>query len=344
MQKTTTTSVGSMLRALLMLGPGMAFAAAALAGNDDFPRPLSIGNQSPVMGVFGIPRAQGTAVPGAGVTRWEASLDLTSHFQGSETSDRSILFDGETARLAIQWRYGIDDKWSAGVELPWVHHGPGFLDQFIIDWHDLWGFPQDGRGNTANHRIRYRYERGGETLLDIDSSTGGVGDIVLSAQRRLWRGENNAGVLHAQLKLPTGDPDNLTGSGAADAAVGVEMSRQWRAGWHSMFRAGAGHLGEGDVLPGLQRAWAAYGGLDVVWRPIRALSFRVQYDAHTSPYGNSGLRELDGWSGLLTTGGTWHVNDRFALDLAVVENVPNASPVPDVSFHLRLRTTGAGGR
>jgi hypothetical protein len=336
--------VRSVLLSLLTLGTGMMFAAAAVAADDGFPRPLSIGNQSPVVGVYGIPRAQGTTVPGAGETRWEASLNLTSHFQGSETPNGSILFDGETARLAVRVRYGIDDKWSAGVELPWVHHGPGFLDQLIIDWHDLWGFPQSGRDNAPTHRIRYRYERGGDTLLDIDSSTGGVGDIILSAQRRLWRGGRNAGSLHAELKLPTGDPDKLTGSGAPDAAVGVELSRQWRAGWYSMFRAGAAHLGEGDVLPDLQRAWAAYGGLDVVWRPIRALSFRVQYDAHTSPYDNSGLGELDSWSGLLTTGGTWHLNDRLALDLAVVENVPNASPVSDVTFQLRLRTTGGSGR
>ncbi len=344
MQRTTTTSVRLLLSSLLTLSAGLAFAAAAVAGDDGFPRPLAIGNQSPVVGVFGIPRAQGTGIPAAGETRWEASLHLTSHFQASETPDESILFDGETGRLAVRVRYGINDKWSAGVELPWVHHGPGFLDQLIIDWHDLWGFPQNGRDDVANHRIGYRYERGGDTLLDIDSSTGGIGDIVLSAQRRLWRGGRTAGVLQAQLKLPTGDPDKLTGSGAADAALGVELSRQWRDGWHSMFRAGAAHLGEGDVLPDLQRSWAAYGGLDVVFRPIRALSFRVQFDAHTSPYGNSGLGELDSWSGLLATGGTWHINDRLALDLAVVENVPNASPVSDVTFQLRLRTTGDGGR
>lgn len=333
-----------MLWSLLILALGMQCAAAVEDAYTGFPRPLPIQGQSPVTGVFGIPRAQGADILGEGASQWDATLDLTSHFQGSEGDGESIFFDGETVRLAVQARYGINDHWNLGVEIPWVHHGPGFLDRFIIEWHDLLGFPQHGRDEVANGGIEYRYDRDGDTRFDIDSSTGGLGDVILLAQRRLWRGPDSAGLVHTQLKLPTGEPGKLTGSNAIDAGAGIELSRRWRHGWHSMFRAGAVYLGEGDVLPDLQRNWAAYGGFDVVWRPIRALSLRVQYDAHTSPYENSELSELNRWSGLLTTGGTWHVTRYIALDIAVVENVPNARAVSDVTFQLRLRVKPSGGR
>jgi len=309
-----------------------------------FPRPLPVNSQSPVVGIFGIPRAQGADLLGPGRMQWDATVDLTSHFEGGEIGDESIFFDGETARVAIQGRYGINEDWNVGVELPWVHHGPGFLDHFIIEWHDFWGFPQRGRDQVAEDEFTYRYDRGGETRLHIDSATGGPGDMIVSAQRNLWRGPASAGVLHTQLKLPTGEADKLTGSGAADAAAGLELSRRWHRDWHSMLRVGAVYLGEGEVLPELQRNWAAYGGLDLTWRPIRALTFRVQYDAHTAPYEDSALNELRRWSGLLTTGGTWHISRRVALDLAVVENVPNSRVVSDVTFQLRLRTTTGGAR
>ncbi len=342
MHATTTTRY--ILCALLLLGPGMRLAAADRAADSGFPRPLPVAGQTPVTGIFGIPRAQGTDTPGAGQSHWGATLDVTSHFQGSEAGDESIFFDGETTRLALQARYGINDDWNLGVEVPWVHHGPGFLDQFIVEWHDLWGFPQHGRNQVPNGDIRYRYDRGGQARFDIDASTGGPGDVILSAQRGLWRGPDSAALMHTQLKLPTGEADKLTGSGAPDAGAGIELSRRWRRGWYSMFRAGAVYLGEGEVLPDLQRRWAAYGGLDLVWRPLRALSLRVQYDAHTSPYEDSDLRELHRWSGLISTGGTWHVTRRIALDLAVVENVPNSRAVSDVTFQLRLRAKPGAGR
>lgn len=339
-----TTKTRCALLLLLLAGPGMPSTHARAADDAGFPRPLPVASQSPVMGVFGIPRAQGVGMLGHGNIRWDATVELASHFQGGEAGDEAIFFDGETARLALQARYGLNDDWNIGVEVPWVHHGPGFLDAFIIDWHDLWGFPQRGRDQAAEDELVYRYERDGATRFEIQSATSGLGDIVVSAQRRLWRGERSAGVLHTQLELPTGDAADLTGSGALDAAAGIELSRRWGRQWHSMLRAGAAYLGEGDLLPGLQRNWATYGGLDVVWRPLRPLSFRVQFDAHTSPYEHSALRELTDWTGLLTTGGTWHISRRAALDLAVAENVPNADVESDVSFLLRLRVSPGGGR
>ncbi|HSH43882.1 MAG TPA: DUF3187 family protein [Arenicellales bacterium] len=324
------------------LALGLAMASAGQPAKAAFPRPLPVGNQSPVMSLFGIPKAQSATLPARGELHWDATVEQTSHFQASEAGGESIVLDGETTRVSIQGRYGIGDNWSVGVEVPWVRHGPGFLDHFIVEWHDTWGFPQNGRDRAAEDALVYRYTRDGETRFNIESATGGLGDMIVSAQRELWRGQRSAGVLHAQLKLPTGDPDNLSGSGAADAAAGFELSRRWHDDWHSMFRAGAAYLGEGDVLPDLQRRQAIYGGLDLTWRPLGALSFRVQYDAHTSPYGDSELGELSRWSGMLSTGGTWHIGPTLALDLAVVENVPNSRAVSDVSFQVRLRSTADG--
>lgn len=325
-------------RALVALCIGTAQAAAQQDAHGDIPRPLAVGSQSPVTGVYGIPRAQGAGMTGAGRILWDATLELTSHFQATDGATESIILDGETARAALRARYGVSDNWTLGVEVPWVHHGGGFLDGFIIEWHDFWGFPQRGRDRAAKDEINFRYVRDGDTRIDLNSFVEGLGDIVVSAQRRLIRSSSSAAALHAQVKLPTGDADKLTGSGAVDAGAGLEIAKRWRRRWHSSFRAGLAYLGEGDVLPELQRHWAGYGGLDVVWRPARALALRVQFDAHTSPYRDSTLNELSQWSGLLTTGGTLYITRNTALDLSVVENVPNSDVVSDVTFQLRLRT------
>lgn len=308
----------------------------------DFPVPLAVGNGSPLVAVFGIPKAHGTTMVAKGRTNVDLTLNLSSDFNVSHAGDESITLDGETARLALSARYGLGDLWNVGVELPWVRHSGGFLDGFIVDWHKLWGFPQNGRDKAPRNRIEYRYTRNGNTLLDLDSTADGPGDVVLSARRRLLDGARTAMVFDTQVKLPTGDPRKLTGSGAADAGAGLEVSRRWRRRWFSSFDAGAVYLGEGDVLPALQRRWAAYGGLGVVWRAGRKLALRVQFDGHTSPYRNSRLGELSDWSGMLTSGGTWHISRRTVLDVAVVENVPNPDAVSDVSFLVRVRTSLGG--
>lgn len=325
--------------ASLLLG---AAPVLAQAGND-VPPPLRIDNASPVVGIFAIPTAHGTALAGAGETKLNLDLDVTSHFVESGNGGERILFDGETARLILAAQYGLDDDWNIGVEVPWLRHGGGFMDGFIIDWHDLWGFDQSGRDTAPRDRIAYRYRRDGVTRLKMTDAQDGIGDIVLSARRRVLDRPASAAVLHTQLKLPTGDADKLTGSGAADAAAGLEWSRQWRPGWSSSLRAGLAYLGDGEVLPELQRDWAAYGGADLVWQPWRGLALRLQYDAHTAPFRDSELKELSDWSGMLTAGGGWRITPDTALDFALVENVPNTFVVPDVTFKLRLRTRlGAG--
>lgn len=308
------------------------------AGANPFPRPLAVTNQTPLAGIFGIPEATGVEMLGEGNTQWTTNLAIASHFNGATRNNESILIDGETSQFSLQMHHGINDHWNIGVEIPWVHHGGGSLDSFIINWHDLWGFPQNGRDEARRNQIAYRYERNGVPLVDIDATTRGIGDVIFSAQRELVRGEGHASVVHTQIKLPTGDADKLTGSGGVDVSAGVELMRQWRPGWHTMMRGGVTYIGEGDVLPDLKRRWAAYGGFEVSWRPLDALALRLQFSAHTSPYQDTRLDALSKWSGLLAMGGTWYLSQKTALDLSLIEDVPNTDTVSDVTLQIRLRT------
>lgn len=316
----------------------LATTQARAESDNGFPRPLSVANQTPLSGIFGIPAAQGTSILGRGNTQWDTNLNIASNFAMASTGNESILFDGETTRFSIQARYGINDDWNIGLEIPWIRHGGGSLDSFIINWHDFWGFPQGGRDDAVRDRIAYRYERNGVTHVNIDSSTSGVGDITLSAQKHIFDGADRRAVFHTQVKLPTGDAGKLTGSEATDVSAGIEVSRRWGPAWYSMYRAGVVYTSNGDVLPELRRNWLAYGGFEVSWHPIDALVFRVQFNAHTSPYQDTGLDELSQWSGMLAAGGSWYITRNTALELSVMEDVPNTDVVSDVTFQLRLRS------
>ena len=64
---------------------------------------------------------------------------------------------------------------------------------------------------------------------------------------------------------------------------------------------------------------------------------RVQWDAHTQVYEDTGLRQLNEIAYLLSVGGTLRFNESHALDIVVVENYPHPKISPDVAFQLAWR-------
>ena len=74
------------------------------------------------------------------------------------------------------------------------------------------------------------------------------------------------------------------------------------------------------------------------WDPFSCLALKVQADAHTPFYRDSGLKEVDSYSVQLTLGGTIALGKKTFLDIGVSEDLV-VSTAPDVVFHLALRRT-----
>jgi hypothetical protein len=305
--------------------------------------PFTIRNQSPLVQIFGLPGAGEARILSAGNTSLSIVADLASHFTQSRRTDESIVLDGESHRIAAIMRSGLANGWELGAEIPYVGHGGGRLDGFIEDWHDLLGLPQGGRDQAPSHRLLYRYERHGVEKFRFEKSSGGLGDIRLTAGRQLhrqeWQDGNRAVSLRGSLKLPTGDSDRFLGSGSTDLALWAtaEQEKKVTRGIVTGFSAaGLLVMTEGDILPEQQRNVVGFGTLGGGWTPWKRVALKVQVDGHTPFYGGSDLPEMGG-SLQLTMGGTVALWPGGALDLAVTEDVVvHASP--DAVFHLALRT------
>jgi hypothetical protein len=318
------------------VGPGFASCARAL----DL-IPFSTTNQNPLIAIFGLPAAAPAMVLAPGKTSAELRADLASSFTRNNRGGEDILLDGETYRFALALRRGIGERLEVGLEIPFVMHREGFLDSFIIDWHDFFHLPQGGRDEAPRNRLAYTYERDGRTLIDLSDGSEGFGDLRLTGAWQLLRRqgeEPQALALRASLKLPTGDEDRLLGSGSTDLALWLSGSEAFRGGSLALFGgAGALLMSDGDVLAKLQRHAAAFGTLGGGWRPLPRLVLKIQVDGHTPLFRNSDLQELSG-SAQLAIGGTLGLTETLALDLAVVEDIV-VDTAPDVVFHLALRQT-----
>jgi hypothetical protein len=307
--------------------------------------PFSVSNQSPLIQIFGLPGAAESTVLAPGKTAAALVFSLASNHTSSSDGSETLLFDGETSRLTLGLRHGIGNGFEVGIGIPWVMHRKGFLDRFIIDWHDTFNLPQGGRDEGPFDRLAYRYSRDGVELINVGESTEGFGDLRLTAAWQLSRREEPSGArktlaLHSSLKLPTGDSDRLLGSGSTDLALWLAAENNWRAslGRCSLYAAaGMMALTDGRVLPGQQRNLVGFATLGSGWAPWESLALKVQLDGHTPFYGGSDLDELAASAAQLTLGGTLGLWPEGWLDLGVCEDLA-VSTSPDVVFHLALRS------
>ena len=128
-----------LLTLLLLCG-----AEACLAGDMEI-TPFRTVNQRPLVQIFGLPAETSATITPAGHLSFALTQDVASEYTVNSTSSEQIVLDGESYRWTLAARYGIGERFEAGLEIPYILYGGGFLDGFIEDWHSAFGMPQGGR-------------------------------------------------------------------------------------------------------------------------------------------------------------------------------------------------------
>ena len=164
----------------------------------------------------------------------------------------AYIIDTETARLLIDATLGLGPWLEIGLEIPFLAHGTGFMDTFIDSYHDRFNFPDGGRVGFAQDRFHAGYTGDGADVFVAEPPGPGIGDIAIRGRALLRRPDSGKTGLSAglELKLPTGDPDRLHGSGSFDLGVNVAISRDYR---RFSLHGGAGYtrVGSWEIAPTL---------------------------------------------------------------------------------------------
>lgn len=314
---------------------GAATLLAALLPTCAFADPFPTRDQNPLLAGFGIPRPLPSRLDNAGTWTMAADFNWGSSALIEQAGDEELLVDAETRELNLTFGRALTDRWSVQLRLPCRYTGAGSLDSFIDGWHDFFGLPEGERPNLPPDQFRIAYERDGTTLLNVDSSAAGIGDLSADFGYRWLSTAETSVTVWASLKLPTGDADDLTGSGAVDASLAVAAQHRFGGRWSAFGQFAATYLGEGDVLAAQQRdlVWSGLAGIDVdVWR---GLAFKLQFDAHTAAFDETGLDYL-GDTLILTVGGAWKFRNGWMLDFGVSEDIV-VEASPDVVFVVGVR-------
>ncbi|MBL0224293.1 MAG: DUF3187 family protein [Geobacteraceae bacterium] len=304
--------------------------------------PFRTVNQSPLVQIFGLPAETSATITPAGRLAVNLTQDIASEYTVSGTSSEEVILDGESYRWTLAARYGINERFEAGVEIPYILYGGGFMDGLIIDWHRTFGLHQGGRDTAVKGRLNYRYTKNGVEKLRMEQAGSGIGDIVLSGGMKLIDDHGSAAhdslALRSSIKLPTGDSGSLRGSGSTDFSLSLCGSMNNFTEWGSLGVFGSlGGLAmtRGDVLADQQNHLAGFGTLGLGWGPAEWISFKVQINAHTPIYHDSSLDELSQTAVMLVGGGALKLPGGYLLDIGVSEDIA-VTTAPDVAFHLGL--------
>jgi hypothetical protein len=305
--------------------------------------PFYTGNASPLISIYGLPFLGESAVETKQGGSLRLTLDLANNYLSENNSRERLLLDGESCRLTFSGRYGIGRKMDLGFDIPFLVAGGGFLDNLIENYHSTFGFPNGGREYAPQNRLLYRYQKNGVTVLNMEKSGQGFGDMVINGGRQIYQSQqgDRKMTFRASLKFPTGDTDTLRGSGSTDLALWMTGSLSHPSSWGRLtVYGGAGALGmtKGKVLQDQQRPLVGFGSLGLGFCPAEWIELKVQTNAHTSFYTDSDFTAISGASAQLTVGGALHFTPKTSLDIGVTEDIIVGAS-PDVVLHLSLKRT-----
>jgi hypothetical protein len=296
--------------------------------------PFPARDLNPLLAGFGLPSALPARLSGES---WTVAADLnwasTSLMQRAGTEQ--LVVDAEIREARVTIGRSGSNGFAAQLELPYRYTGGGVLDEAIDSWHDFFGLPEGERTLMPSDRIRIAYARDGALLLDVDSSTSGLGDVSVDFGRTLYSTSSGAAALWLSIKLPTGDADQFTGTGATDVSLAIAGDHRLSDNWSVFGQAAVTWLGDGDRLPEQQNsvAWSGFAG--VAWHAWRGLQLKAQLDAHSAVFDDADL-DFFGEAVVLTFGGDYRFASGWRLDLAVSEDIAVESS-SDVVFVFGLR-------
>jgi hypothetical protein len=310
----------------------------ACAAQADEVRAFHNTNQLPFKQIFGLPSLDNGPLTEAGKWRLNLIGNISNTYNFAIEQHESLANDLETFRSSLVANYGLQDNWQLSIELPYVNHDGGFLDDFIYEWHDFFGMPQNGRTRDNSDQLNVAYLA--DVGFELPGSSSGLGDLRLSvAHVRPWK--HRTLVLSAELKLPTGDFEKLTGSGGTDFSAGVTLNdphslEKYRI---TLYGGLAGvFLSDADgELAAIQKNWVLVGRAGIGWQATKTFQFKLQLDAQSAIY-DSALKEMGDPAFQLVMGGSLTFSDTVYLDIAVAEDI-SPSTAADVAFQLALALT-----
>jgi hypothetical protein len=274
------------------------------------------------------------------VPRHGDELRVWSHYSsmfedGFSAEDRVVL-DGEIWRTSAAWRRGITDSADLEIELAVQYASSGFLDHFLVEYHELFGLPDGGAAERPQDQYEMDIVSNGQDVYGLEEDEFGLCDVpIVWTQRILAEDEDSPGLAwRVGVELPLGSQSDGLGNGALDFGGGLLAERSWgrwtvtaAADWTSRQRTDA--FADADI--DVDDLFDLQGGVEYRWNDELSLLCGLIFNSRVT--GDIELKEIDREMLELDLGLAWDLAQASRLTLGFAEDLV-AESGPDFGFYL----------
>ncbi len=220
--------------------------------------------------------------------RFRLQLDVANNLlRPSPSKGATVVEDNEVQRLEFAWKRGLGHGVEIGAATALLWRNGGFLDGLLSGYHSLIGLQGNGPDNPAGRDAYAKYH----SILLLTDSAGnplvrqgnafGLGETTLTARSRLLPANRRSALaLRLNVKLPTGNPTLLLGSGSVDAGLSLDLRYSLGRDFNLYANAGGILMGRAVRVPGAASSMAQ-GLLGLEYHPNRRDSFVLQVDGNS---------------------------------------------------------------
>jgi|GEM_PF-2639227 len=308
---------------------GATGSAPSAADDLAFTGPLPYRSLMPLSLIFPHPLPERAAILPDGVVETEIRSDYGTIFVDDRRGAERILVDGEFSRSSLTARTSLGSRVEVGVEIPFVRYLSGRFDDFIDDWHSVFGLSPGHRDEAPENRFGVNYGNGDGTFFAAEEDGFHLADIPLTVKVGLLDpADDTLGLaLRGLIELPTGDDEKGFGSGKVDGGAGVLVEKRFGE-WAFYLSADHVFRSTPDSFEGVRAAHVTHGSLAAEYLISPTVALVAQTDYQTRPLDGARLGEFvdPQWSGLL--GAAFRLGESTMLRLSMAEGFTTES-APD---------------
>lgn len=295
-----------------------------------FEGPLQVRNQFPPFLIVNPPYLESASYENS----FSASLSHSSTYMVRNSPSWSVNIDLETTELNLRFKKVIADLLEFGIDVPVLCFSSGFMDDFLKNYHNAFGFSDYGRSGRPENEFLYEVRQDGNLVLDGRNGRIGIGDIRLTVKKGILSGDPSLSLL-ANVELPTGSASKGFGNGSFDAGVAVLFDKQLIEKVRTYFNFGAVFPGDLKGHDAVNLRNFLYGGAGIeaaVWKDFSILG---QVMFQNSPFPKTGVSTMDRISALLAVGGRYYFG-KNSFEFSLTED-PNTAGAPDFSINVSYK-------
>jgi len=261
------------------------------------------------------------------------------------TSRYYIDIDMEISRITLDFRYSFYDNFEIGLEVPYLFFSGGYLDGTIEGFESaINATTPRSRKRQGKNNYEYSFRYNWRYIIRKTVPEEGLGDIIFNTKYQILKEDDrfmpNFSIRSA-LKFPTGDENDLFGSGEYDYGFGFLVDKKF---FERLFIYGGFNIvmieqpSVFDQLPDEMDGEIFSGMLGTEYFFTKRFSGIMQVTGNSTPYWPTETNVLE------NTGLEFCVGVNYFLDkeqnlpwnFAIVENIRSASS-PDVTFQSSLK-------